>query len=192
MKKIIYTLLLTAAITACVTTVSQWNREQRRTIQRAISEYRDMVYVSELSDAEYYIFANDATDIVEMNYPSFDEFVALPAMNDSVEVIVTTLIIEQLDADGANIRHIYPYRELRQEGILPRGVSRKDQRSFYKCLARKVNTAYDSYSEFLHAVIANETDAGQITQFQQECAKSVLGWEGLNDDAKSAKMERKR
>lgn len=185
MKKIIYTLLFTAFITACVTTISSWDREQRRTIQRAISEYRDMVYVSELSDAEYYIFANDATDIVEMNYPTYEEFVAMPAMNDSIEVIVTTLIVEQLDADGANIRHIYPYRELRREGILPKGLSRKEQRAFYKCFARKVNAAYNSYSDFLSAVVANETDKGQISQFQRECAKSILGWDGESKTSSS-------
>ncbi len=182
MKKIIYSLLFAAAITACVTTTSSWNREQRRTVQRAISQYRDMVYIDELTDAEYYLFSDDATDIVEMNYPDFEEFAALPAVNDSLKVVVTTLIVEQLDADGSNIRHIYPYRELRREGILPKGLTRKEQRAFYKCFARKVNSTYKSYGAFLNAVVANTTDEGQIAKFQQECAKSTLDWSDVAEE----------
>ncbi|MFI3303814.1 MAG: hypothetical protein SNF68_05270 [Rikenellaceae bacterium] len=177
MKKIIYSLLFSVTLIACVSTTSTWNREQRRTIHRTLDQYRDMVYMDELTDAEFYIFADNATDIIEMNYPQYEEFVAMPAVNDSIQMVVTTIIVEQLDADGANIRHIYPYRELRKEGILPKALTRKEQRSFYKCLARKINAQYSNFATFLDAVIANTTDAGKIAEFQSDCAKTLFGWE---------------
>lgn len=183
MKKIIYTLsILTIAIAvfACTTTNSTWTREQRATIHRALQQYRDMVYLEELTDAEFYIFSDNATDVIEESYPNFTEIMEMPLFADSIGVIVNTIIVEQLDADGANIRHIYPYRELKKEQRLPRKLSRKEQRSFYKCLARKINAEYSDFGAFFNAVLADTTDTSQIATFEAECAKSLFDWDGAS------------
>lgn len=184
MKTRLYTallLLLTIAGVACTprattTTSSEWTRQQRQQMRRTLLQYRDMVYIDEMTDAEFIIFANNVTDEIEYVYPLYTEFIEFPAVSDSIDMYVTTTIVEQLDADGANIRHIYPYRQLRRESILPEGLSRKELRAYYKCLARKINSEYSDFSEFFAAVVANTTNKGDITKLQAECAMSLFNY----------------
>lgn len=181
MKKIFYTLsLFTLAVVlfACNSTSSGWSREQRATMRRALHEYRDMVYLDELTDAEFFIFADNATDVLEEQYPNFDAVMTTPAFGENINTIVTTIIVEQLDADGSNIRHIYPYRELKKQGRIPAKLSRKEQRSFYKCLARKIDNQYDDFGAFFNAILADTTNTSQIATFEAECAKSLFNWDG--------------
>ncbi len=139
-------------------------------------QYRDMVYIDEMSDAEFIIFANNITEEIEAVYPLYTSVTELPAVSDTIDMYITTTIVEQLDADGANIRHIYPYRELRKQGVLPAKLSHKEQRSFYKCLARKVNAKYDNFSQFFQAVVDNTTPKSEIAKMEAECAKSLFDY----------------
>ncbi|MFI3259833.1 MAG: hypothetical protein R3Y16_07040 [Rikenellaceae bacterium] len=179
MKKSIYTLLIAAftiGLYSCNSTPSGWSNEQRKTIHRALGQYRDMVYLDEMTSAEFYIFSDNVTEIFEQNYPNYEEVVALPDIDNQIEAVITTVIVEQLDADGTNLRHIYPYRELRKECVLPRGLSRKEQNKFYKMLARKINDEYKSFETFFAAVVAGTTNKGVIASFQAECAKALFDW----------------
>ncbi len=188
MKKRLYSALLAlAAITtiACTTTKSEWTHEQRKTMRRALHEYREMVYLEELSDAEFIIFTGDVTDEIENTYPLYANILALPDMSGAIDSFVTTTIVEQLDADGANMQHIYPYRELVKEGRLPKGLTRQQRRAFYKCLARKINNEYSDFEQFFAAVVADTTDKGQIASMEAACALELFDWKG--EEATTAK-----
>ncbi|MFI3248987.1 MAG: hypothetical protein R3Y39_07665 [Rikenellaceae bacterium] len=179
MKKRLYTSLLAlVAITliACTTTKSEWTHEQRKTMRRALHEYREMVYLEELTDAEFFIFSDNVTDEIEAAYPLYANILALPDMGDTIDSFVTTAIVEQLDADGANMQHIYPYRDLVKEGTLPKKLTRQQRRAFYKCLARKVNNEYSDFEQFFAAVVANTTNKGKIASMEAECALELFDW----------------
>lgn len=181
MKKRLYsTLLALAAITliACTTTKSEWTHEQRKTMRRALHEYREMVYLEELTDAEFLIFTGNVTEEIESAYPLYANVLALPNMDDTIDTFVTTAIVEQLDADGANMQHIYPYRELVKEGRLPSKLTRQQRRAFYKCLARKVNNEYANFEQFFAAVVAGTTNKGQIAALESACALELFDWKG--------------
>ncbi len=179
MKKEIYTTLFAAAAilaVACNTTTSEWTNEQRKSMRRTLHQYRDMVYIDELTDAEFYIFSDNVTDEVEAAYPDYDTFFAFPAVNDSIASYVTTVIVEQLDADASNMKHIYPYRTLTKEGVLPKDLTRQQQRAFYKCFARKVNQQYNSFGALFEAIVYNTSNKSEIAKMQATCAKSLFNW----------------
>lgn len=179
MKKQIYTTLICVAALfafACNTTTSEWTLEQRKSVRRLLHQYRDMTYIEELTDAEFYIFSDNVIDEMEVAYPDYDTLFAFPAVSDSIESYVTTVIIEQLDADASNMQHIYPYRTLVKEGVLPKALTRQQQRAFYKCFARKVNQQYSSFGALFEAVIYNTTNKSDIAKMQASCAKSLFDW----------------
>jgi hypothetical protein len=60
----------------------------------------------------------------------------MPAVNDTVQVYVVTTIVEQLNTDMRNMRHIFPYNSLVAANILPTGLDRVQQNAFYRCLAQ--------------------------------------------------------
>ncbi len=187
MKKRLFTSLLAlAAITliACTSTQSGWTHEQRKTMRRALHEYREMVYLEELTDAEFFIFSDNVTEEMEAAYPLYANILALPDMGETVDTFVTSAIVEQLDADGANMQHIYPYRNLVKEGTLPKGLTRQQRRAFYKCLARKVNNEYSTFEQFFSAVVAGTTNKGQIASMESACAKELFDWDGMESSKK--------
>ncbi len=179
MKKRLYTTLIAlaaVALIACSHSTSGWTHEQRKTVRRTLHQYREMVYLDELTNAEFLIFTGDVTDEIESAYPLYTNVLISPAMSDTMDMFITTMIVEQLDADGSNIEHIYPYRELKKSGILPKGLTRQQRRAFYKCLARKVNNEYSTFEQFLQAVIADTTDKGKIAEMEAECAKELFDY----------------
>ncbi|MFR9619652.1 MAG: hypothetical protein SNH63_00360 [Rikenellaceae bacterium] len=180
MKRKLYTLLLACTIillAACTTAQKgEWSKQERKTMRRALHEYREMVYLAELSDAQFFIFGDQLMDAVEMTYPDFSDVIEFPYLDDTIRAYITTTILEQLDADGANMRYIYPYRTLRKEGRLPEGLTRSEQRTFYKCLARKINAEYSTFESFFWAVAADTTNMSKIATFQSACAKSLFDW----------------
>lgn len=185
-KRLITSLLALTAITliACTSSQSGWTHEQRKTMCRALHEYREMVYLEELTDAEFFIFSDNVTDEMEAAYPLYANILALPDMSETVDTFVTTAIVEQLDADGTNMQHIYPYRNLVKEGTLPKGLSRQQRRAFYKCLARKVNNEYSDFEQFFSAVVANTTNKGQIASMEAACAMELFDWKKGEPTAK--------
>ena len=103
---------------------TKWNREERQALRNLLRDYRKMVYLADLSEAEYMLFTDRVLASVEEDYPVYTTFVEMPGMNDTVQVYVVTTIVEQLAADASNMRHLYPYRDLVAANILPDGLNR--------------------------------------------------------------------
>ena len=155
----------------------QWNREQRQALRQMLREYRQMVYLNNLTDAEYMLFADQVAADIEQDYPIYTTFIEMPAVNDTVQVYVVTTIVEQLSTDARNMRHIFPYSYLVASNILPSGLDRVQQNAFYRCLAQKVNNTYPDIESFVNAVIADTTSMSTINTLQQQCASDLFGWQ---------------
>ena len=142
-----------------------------------LRDYRQMVYLNNLTEAEYMLFADEVTAAIEQDYPVYTTFIEMPAVNDTVQVYVVTTIATQLNTDARNMRHIFPYNSLVQSNILPSGLDRTQQNAFYRCLSQKVNSTYPDYDSFVNAVISDTTTMSTINQLQQQCATDLFGWE---------------
>lgn len=155
---------------------TKWSREERQAMRNLLRDYRKMVYLNNLSEAEYMLFTDQVLASVEAEYPVYTTFIEMPAVNDTVQVYVVTTIVEQLDADASNMRHLYPYRDLVAANILPDGLSRSQQNTFYQCFANAVDNTYSSPLQLVNAILADTLPTSQITQMQQACAKDLFGW----------------
>ncbi len=179
MKKILLSVSLVALFAAGFAGCSphsKWNRQERQAMRNLLRDWREMVYLNNLTDAEYMLFSDNVTAAIEEDYPVYATFVQMPAVNDTVQVYVVTTIVEQLNTDARNMRHIYPYQWLVSKNILPSGLGRAEQNAFYRCLAGKVNAAYPDVATFLNAVMADTTANSQIMRMQQQCAADLFDW----------------
>ncbi|MDE6865545.1 MAG: hypothetical protein K2I97_04930 [Alistipes sp.] len=167
--------LAAAGIVGCSQS-REWNREQRKAMREALRDYRQMVYLDDLTDSEFVIFTDDVAETLEENYPVYTTFVAMPGMSDTVDVVVVTTIVDELNADAHNMRHIYPYNYLVAQGVLPAGLDRDQQRSFYKCFENKVSNSYITMSQFFNAILADTTDMSQIRRLENQCANDLFDW----------------
>lgn len=175
--------LLSIALLALATTgfvgcskAREWNREQRKEMREALRDYRKMVYLDDLTDAEFVLFTDDVAETLENTYPVYTTFIAMPGMSDTVDVVVVTTIVDELNADAHNMRHIYPYNYLVAQGVLPAGLDHGQQRSFYKCFANKVNSTYSTMTQFFNAILADTTDQSQIRRLESQCANDLFDW----------------
>ena len=142
-----------------------------------LHDYRQMVYLNDLTDAEYMLFADNVASAVEADYPVYTTFVEMPGANDTVQMYIVTTIVEELNTDARNMRHIFPYPYLVENNVLPAGLSRAQQNAFYNCLSQKVNNAFPNLTDFVGAVIASDTLANsQISQMQNGCANDLFNW----------------
>ena len=152
MKRVLLSIAIVAAIIGGLFACSEqtkWSREERQAMRNILRNYRKLVYLNDLTEAEYMLFTDQVLASLEEDYPTYTTFVEMPGANDTVQVYVVTTIVEQLDADASNMRHIYPYRNLVAENILPDGLNRAEQNAFYQCFANSVD---------------NTTDAGLVCQ----------------------------
>lgn len=179
MRKIVHILLLVVTIITIASCSKQakWNHEQKEALKKALKTYREMVYLQDLTEPEFVIFTDDVANDVESAYPVYATFMQIPSIDDTLDMFVVTAIVEQLNEDATNMRHLYPYRTLVKQGILPDKLSHDERHAFYKCLAQKVNNYYTSVDEFLSDVIKSDTSAqSQIGKFQSECANDLFDW----------------
>lgn len=168
-------LALMVAMTGC-SEQARWNHKQKQALRENLRQYRDMVYLEDLTEPEFVIFTDGvATDIEEV-YPVYTTFIQMPGVNDTIDTFVVTTIVEELNADAHNMRHIYPYRYLVAQGILPDRLTHEEQRQFYQCLAQKVDNYYSSIEQFLNAIMADTTSSSQMAKFQKECAAELFNW----------------
>jgi hypothetical protein len=179
MKKILLSVsvvtLLLCGFAGC-TPQQQWNREQRQSLRNMLRDYRKMVYLNDLNEAEYMLFSDDVTAAIEEDYPVYTTFVEMPGVGDTVQVYVVTTIVEQLNTDAHNMRHLFPYHTLVGEKILPSGLDRMQQNAFYRCMAQQVNNSYSSIGDFFNAILADTTTMSAIHQMQQQCAAELFNW----------------
>ncbi len=179
MKKILLSFSLLALFATGFIGCSQqreWNREQRKAMREALRDYRKMVYLNDLTDAEFQLFADEVATALETSYPVYTTFIAMPGVNDTVDVVVVETIVEELDADARNMRHIYPYNYLVAQGVLPAGLDHGQLRAFYTCFAGKVNATFNSMGQFFNAILADTTSHSQIRQLESQCAADLFNW----------------
>lgn len=155
---------------------TKWNRQERQAMRNLLRDYRDMVYLNDLTDAEYMLFSDNVAANIEEDYPVYTTFIQMPGVNDTVQVYVVTTIVEELDTDARNMRHIYPYQYLVSANILPSGLDRPQQNAFYNCLSQKVNNTYPTVNAFVNAVMSDTTSTAQIYRMQQQCAADLFDW----------------
>lgn len=179
MKKIsttIFVAILGLTLATGCSQKAQWNRAQRQAMREALRDYRQAVYLNDLTDAEFMLFTDDVTLALEEDYPVYTTFVQMPGMNDTVHVYVVTTIVEELSADARNMRHIFPYSWLVGRNILPAGLDRSQQHAFYNCLSGKVYNQYPTMHQFIDALMADTTDMSQLARLQQQCANDLFDW----------------
>ena len=111
MKKILlsFTLLAMAASIVGCSQKAKWNHKEKQAMREALREYRDMVYLADLTEPEFVIFTDDVANDIETVYPVYTTFIEMPGVNDTVDMFVVTTIVEELNADAHNMRHIYTY-----------------------------------------------------------------------------------
>ena len=180
MKRILLSLAVVGfflALGSCKQHPKQWKHEERKAVRQALNEYRQMVYLEDLTDAEFGLFADGVAVDLENSYPIYAEFVELPGVEDTVEMVVVTSIVEELDADARNMRHLYPYDYLVAEGILPSGLTHDQRHAFYNCFTQHVNRQFSSMGQFFNAILADTTNTSQIAQIESQCANDLFGWE---------------
>ena len=178
MKKILLFITM-VAIAAAVTGCSKerkWSHKEREELRKELRAYRDMVYLDNLAEAEFDIFSGDVVEAIEFDYPVYTTFIELPGRGDTVEVYVVSTIVEELNANPHNMRNIYPYPYLVEEGILPAGLNHQAQRAFYECFSKKVKHYYPSTQAFFAAVVGNDASQATLTDMQMQCAADLFDW----------------
>ncbi len=178
--------ILAAASVGCNNPNRQWNQEQRRDVREALRDYRRMVYLNDLTDAEFGLFAEGVVVDLEAGFPVYTSFIAMPGVQDTVERVIVTTIVQELNTDAHNMRHLYPYAYLVEQGVLPSGLSLAQQREFYQCLAGKVNNYYQTMQQFFAAVLNDTTATSAIAQMQQQCAADLFNWQFTEIDIVTA------
>lgn len=178
MKKILLSLTLIMAAVAIVgcSQKAKWNHEQRKAMRENLHQYRDMIYLQDLTEPEFLIFADSVTGDIEAVYPVYTSFIEMDGVQDTIDMFVLTAIVDELDADAHNMRHIYPYRYLVSEGILPDRLTHEQQRDFYRCLAQKVNNTFVTVEQFLTAIVSDTTASSTMKKLQSECANELFNW----------------
>ena len=179
MKKLLLSTSLLALFAAGFIGCSQrqeWNREERKAMREALRDYRKMVYLDDLTDAEFVLFTDQVAGTLENAYPVYVEFIQMEGVDDTVDMVVVTEIVDELNADARNMRHIFPYNLLVAQGVLPAGLDHEQQRAFYNCFAQQVNDTYQTMGQFFNAILADTTDMSQISQLQSQCANDLFQW----------------
>ena len=179
MKRILLSLAIVALIIGGMFACGEqtkWNREERQAMRNLLRDYRKMIYLNDLTEAEYMLFTDQVLASIEEAYPTYTTFIEMPAVNDTVQVYVVTTIVEQLAADASNMRHLYPYRDLVAANILPDGLSRGQQNAFYQCFANAVDNTYSNAEQLVNAIVADTVQTSQIAQMQSNCANELFGW----------------
>ena len=177
MKKLLLCLPLLALFAAAFPGCSkqrQWNHDQRKAMREALRDYRKMVYLDDLTDAEFVLFTDQVAGTLENAYPVYVEFIQMEGVDDTVDMVVVTEIVDELNADARNMRHIFPYNLLVAQGVLPAGLDHDQQRAFYNCFAQKVNDTYQTMDQFFNAILADTTDMSQLSQLQSQCANDLF------------------
>lgn len=173
-KKLLLIISLAAIFCSC-NKQREWNREQRHQMRQDLRTYRDMVYLTDLNDVEWELFADDVAVALENDYPVYASFIEMPSVDDTVTMVVVETVVTQLEADAHNMRHLFPYRQLVAEGILPDGMTHQQIKAYYTCLAQKVDNYYNSVEQFFGTILAGNIDSTQLGTFQRQCAADFEG-----------------
>ena len=161
-----------AALCAC-SGKKEWNTSQRQQMRDRLKAYRQWVYLNNMTDAEYMVFTDGVVGTLEEYYPNYGVLVTYPAVDDTISQVVVTAIVEDITTDAHNMRHLFPYNHLVKQGILPRGMTRDQQKAYYQCLADKINNGYISMRSFLWQAMQSNVDSTRVGMFQRGCAQEL-------------------
>lgn len=178
MKRVLLSLsmlTITIAMVGC-SQQARWNHKQKEAMRESLRQYRNMVYLEDLTEPEFIIFTDGVATEIEQAYPVYTAFIQMPGVNDTVDMFVVTTIVDELNADAHNMRHIFPYRDLVSQGVLPDRLSHEEQRQFYRCLAQKANSYYATADQFFNAILADTSSTSAISQMQRQCANELFNW----------------
>lgn len=174
--------LLSCAVAALFLSVAgcsqqrRWNDQQRRAVREALNSYRRMVYLTDLTDAEFVDFSDGVAVDLEHSYPVYTEFITMPGVDDTVERVVVATIVEELNTNAHNMRHLYPYNYLVAQGMLPPGLTHDQLKSFYTCFSHKVNKNFTSMNQFFNAILNDTSNTSQIARMEAQCADDLFDW----------------
>lgn len=170
MRKFYILLIAIAAFASACTQQGRWSRQQVRDFRHWLNDYREMVYLDGMDDAEFIIFADDVTGLLEDEYPDYVEFIQMTGMGDTVDMVIVETIVDDLQANHNNMRYFFPYEWLKEWSILPEGMKHKELRAFYDCFAASVNKSYGSLDAFVYAAINSTVDDQKILSLARQCA----------------------
>ena len=156
MKKILLYLpvmLILAAGFGC-SEQRKWNREQRKEMREMLRDYRQMAYLND-----------------------YATFVTMPGVEDTVQLVIVETVVEELQADARNMRHIFPYEQLVARKMLPAGLDHDQLHAFYNCLAGKVNSTFVTLDQFVNAVMADTVNTSTMQRLEGQCANDLFDWE---------------
>ena len=178
MKKSLLFIAIAAGMITMVgcTQNKSWGESERDALRNELRAYRDMVYLDDLAEVEFNDFSGDVIEAVEVDYPVYTVFYELPGRGDTLDVYVVSTIVERLDTDPHNLRHIFPYSWLVAEGVLPAGLDKQAQRAFYDCLSQKVKRQYHTSRRFLYALMNDPNAGNAVMQMQNDCAMELFDW----------------
>ena len=89
MKRILLTLAIGAIVLGSLFACGEqakWSREERQAMRNLLRDYRKMVYLDDLTEAEYMLFTDRVINSMEEVYPVYTALVEMPAVNDTVQV----------------------------------------------------------------------------------------------------------
>ena len=147
-----------------------WSQEQRKATQEMLRQWREITYLNDLTEEEFALFAGSVTDLLEQQYPSYVEFIEMPMVGDSVEMVVVAAIVTDIKASPDRLRHIFSYEELVDAKVLPSGMNRRQQADFYRCFAERVNMSYGSMQRFVWEALNSKLDDVAIAHMMRRCA----------------------
>ncbi len=163
------TLLLLTSLTSC-SSKQQWSEEERQATREMLRDWREIVYLNNLPEEEFMLFRSQVADMIEEQYPIYEEFIEMPMMGDSVEVILLATIVTEIKASPEKMRHIFPYSFLVAEGYLPKGLDGSHLEDFYRCFAENVNRNYGSIQQFVWDAFYSKLDELLVDGMLRGCA----------------------
>lgn len=163
-------LMALLTISSC-TSGKRWSEQQRHEARQMLRQWREIAYLNALTEEEFELFATNVTDLLEEEWPSYVEFIQMPMVGDSVEMVVVATIVTEIKASPEKLRHIFSYPELIEASILPEGMTLRQQHDFYKCFAERVNTTYGSMQQFIWDAIYSRLNDKLIAQMMRRCAE---------------------
>ena len=165
---------LSVGLTSC-SNKPKWSEEERRATREMLRDWREIVYLNNLSEEEFMLFRTRVADMLEEQYPVYEEFIEMPMMGDSVEVLLLATIVTELKASPEKMRHIFPYTLLVADGFLPKGLNQHHQEEFYKCFADNINRNYGSLQQFVWDAFHSRLDDLLVVAMLRSCA--IPYWE---------------
>ena len=122
MKKILLSLsliLAAIAITGC-SQKAKWDHQQKQAMRENLRQYRDMIYLQDLTEPEFVIFTDSVTGNIEEVYPVYATFMQIPNVDDTIDMFVITTIAGLLSraASGLYQLSFLPYAALGTAGML--------------------------------------------------------------------------